>query len=265
MPSSRLWTPRSALVYAVEIWGDSLAEGDVIHELDVERWAFWSPESAHPAVWRTRWTGGAPEPSPAEVPDDAIPATHRRRMSSLTRLAVQIAIEAAGDCKPDFLIFCSQHGDLTRLREMLNDISSGVELSPTTFSQSVHNASAGLFTIISRSTAPVSALAARHFGGWLKPRDSWSASGGPLPHSTYDEPLPTEHGSAAPCAHLSVRCGLTRVRSTCPRGRRLLPLAPLFLARMLQRRPATPTAGWVWTRRQQPRAAGVTTCSARDP
>ena len=37
--------------------GDSLAEGDVIHELDVERWAFWSPESPHPAIWRTHWTG----------------------------------------------------------------------------------------------------------------------------------------------------------------------------------------------------------------
>ena len=66
-------------------------------------------------------------------------------MSSLSKLAVQIALEAAGDSKPDFLVFCSQHGDLTRLREMLRDIASGVELSPTAFSQSVHNASAGLY------------------------------------------------------------------------------------------------------------------------
>ena len=43
-------------------------------------------------------------------------------MSSLSKLAVQIALEAAGDSRPDFLVFCSQHGELTRLREMLRSI-----------------------------------------------------------------------------------------------------------------------------------------------
>ena len=62
-------------------------------------------------------------------------------MSALSRLAVQIALEAAGDAAPDYLVFCSQHGDLTRLREMLGNIATGAELSPTAFSQSVHNAS----------------------------------------------------------------------------------------------------------------------------
>jgi len=246
-------------------WGDSLAEGDVIHELDVERWAFWSPESADPAVWRTRWASGIPEASPAEVPDDAIPAAHRRRMSSLMRLAVQIGTEAAGDCKPDFLIFCSQHGDLTRLREMLDDISSGVELSPTTFSQSVHNASAGLFTIITHSAAPVSALAAgsgTFAAGWLE------AEGFLVTHPearvlllTYDEPLPTEYAgysSQAPCAYA---VGLL-LRRAARRGVALrpapvkqddsLPLAPLFLAWMLSRDASLHVSadgqGWAWTR-----------------
>jgi hypothetical protein len=243
-----------------------LAEGDVIHELDIERWAFWSPESTHPAIWGRHWTSPTPEPSAAEVPDAAIPSVHRRRMSSLTRLAVQIAIEAAGDCRPDFLIFCSQHGDLTRLREMLNDISSRAELSPTTFSQSVHNAGAGLFTIISGSAAPVSALAAGRStfaAGWLEAEGFLVAR----PEArvllvTYDEPLPPEYASyssQAPCAY-GVGLLLRRARGQAGVALRSapvkqsdsLPLAPLFLAWLLSGDASLYASadgqGWIWTR-----------------
>jgi hypothetical protein len=136
------------------------------------RWAFWSPETRNPGAWREHWRAPAARPQEAsEIPDEAIPAAHRRRMSALSKLAVQIALEAAGDAAPDFLVFCSQHGDLFRLREMLGDIASGVELSPTAFSQSVHNASAGLYTIIARSRAPVSSLASggsTFASGWIE-------------------------------------------------------------------------------------------------
>jgi hypothetical protein len=187
-------------------------------------------------------------------------------MSSLTRLAVQIAIEAAGRSSPDFLIFCSQHGDLTRLREMLDDISSGVELSPTTFSQSVHNASAGLFTIIARSAAPVSALAAGRStfaAGWLEAEGFLVAR----PEArvllvTYDEVLPTEYAdysSQAPCTYA---VGLLLRRAAGQPGVALrpapvkendpLPLAPLFLTWMLSSddslHATVDDQGWIWTR-----------------
>jgi hypothetical protein len=243
-----------------------LTEGDVVHELNVERWAFWSPESQEPTVWRTHWTNPTPQPSRAEVPDTAIPSGHRRRMSSLTRLAVQIAIEAAGNCKPDFLVFCSQHGDLTRLRQMLDDLSSGVELSPTTFSQSVHNASAGLYTIISHSTAPMSALAAgsgTFVAGWLEAEGFLIAHpGARVLLVTYDEPLPTEYesySSQAPCAYavgLLLRRaagepGIT-LRPTPAKENGFLPLAPLFLAWLVSSNDALHASvdgqGWIWTR-----------------
>jgi len=246
--------------------GGSLAGTELIHELDVERWAFWSPESRQPASWGEHWARPAPEPSAAERPHEAIPPVHRRRMSSLTRLAVQIAIEAAGDCRPDFLIFCSQHGDLTRLREMLGDISSGVELSPTTFSQSVHNASAGLFTIISGSTAPMSALAAgpgTFAAGWLEAEGFLVAR----PEArvllvTYDEPLPAEYASyssQAPCAYgvgLLLRRAAGRpgvaLRSGAANENNSLPLAPLFLTWLLSSDASLHATadgqGWIWTR-----------------
>jgi hypothetical protein len=187
-------------------------------------------------------------------------------MSSLTRLAVQIAVEAAGHGKPDFLIFCSQHGDLTRLREMLDDISSGVELSPTTFSQSVHNASAGLFTIISHSTAPMSALAAGRgtfAAGWLEAEgflDAHPAARVLL--VTYDEPLPTEYAAYSSQAPCSYAVGLLLRRAAGQPGFALrpapskdgdsLPLAPLFLAWMLSGDESLEASaedqGWIWTR-----------------
>jgi hypothetical protein len=189
-------------------------------------------------------------------------------MSSLTRLAVQIASEAVGSHRPDFIIFCSQHGDLTRLREMLNDISSGVELSPTTFSQSVHNASAGLFTIISRSTAPMSALAAGRgtfVAGWLEAEGFLVARpGARVLLVTYDEPLPAEYAgycSQAPCTyavglllrHSAGKPGVVlRAAQAQHEDRDPLPLAPSFLAWLLSRDTSLHASadgqGWTWTR-----------------
>jgi Beta-ketoacyl synthase, N-terminal domain len=186
-------------------------------------------------------------------------------MSSLARLAVQTAIEAAGKSAPDFLVFCSQHGDLTRLREMLRDIASGVELSPTTFSQSVHNASAGLYTIISRSSAPVSSLASggsTFAAGWLE------AEGFLLerPDATvllvaYDETLPPEYRPYSSQAQSQYALGLL-LRAAGRQGFGLqsvpadqaatLPMAPLFMAWALSTDDSfaitTEGQGWLWRR-----------------
>jgi hypothetical protein len=186
-------------------------------------------------------------------------------MSSLARAAVQVAIEAAGDAAPDFLVFCSQHGDLTRLREMLRDIAAGVELSPTTFSQSVHNASAGLYTIISRSAAPVSALASggsTFASGWLE------AEGFLLERPqaqvllvAYDETLPPEYLPYSTQAQSEYVLGLllrvaTRqgfgLDAAPPERDSRLPLAPLFMAWALSRdesfRITADGQGWLWRR-----------------
>lgn len=119
------------------------------------RWSFWSPETRDPAEWRN-----APAGTALPVPDDAIPKTHRRRMSTLSKMAVQTALEVTESERPDFLVFCSQHGELSRTRELLTSIVERTELSPTSFSQSVHNASAGLYTIVTSSGAPATSLAA---------------------------------------------------------------------------------------------------------
>ena len=214
-----------------------------MHGLEIVRSAFWSPESREPAQWLAHWSATSDGAAPAAIPDGAIPAAQRRRMSPLAKLAVEIALETAGDAAPDFLVFCSQHGDLTRLREMLGDIARGTELSPTSFSQSVHNASAGLFTIIAQSRAPAISLAAgasTFAQGWIE------AEGFLLQHPgarvllvCYDEPLPAEYApfSRAARCHYALGVLLRRaaaggitLASAPPERDEPLPLAPRFAA-----------------------------------
>jgi hypothetical protein len=201
----------------------------------------------------------------AMVPDDLVPAAHRRRMSPLARLAVQIGIEAAGGARPDFLVFCSQHGDLARLGEMLRDIAAGVEVSPNSFIQSVHNASGGLYTIIAGSRAPLSALASgasTFAAAWLE------AEGFLLAHPqtqvllvSSDEPLPPEYApysNQARCSHalgLSLRAaerGGFVLEPAPPENDEPLPLAPLFIAWAeadeSTLRVTADGQGWVWSR-----------------
>lgn len=186
-------------------------------------------------------------------------------MSALSRLAVQIAIEAAGDETPDHLVFCSQHGDLTRLRGMLRDIAMGTELSPTSFSQSVHNASAGLYTIIRGSSAPVSSLASgasTFASAWIEAEALLLAN----PESRvllvcYDEPLPLEYAPYSSQRQCLYALGLL-LRIADNGGIALepvpaeqdepLPMAPLFAAWALTgERTLRLTAegrGWMWLR-----------------
>jgi hypothetical protein len=188
-------------------------------------------------------------------------------MSTLSKLAVQIGIEAADNAAPDFLVFCSQHGDLIRLREMLNDIATGVELSPTAFSQSVHNASAGLYTIIARSRAPVSALASggsTFASGWIEAEGFLSKH----PDSrvllvNYDEPVPREYLPYSPQQQCQYALGLLLqaaeaderaivLRTAAAGHDEPLPLAPLFMAWALTLEQSLQVTadgqGWLWTR-----------------
>ena len=237
----------------------------VTHCLEIVRWAFWSPESRQPAEWRQHWSQPAAGSEQSEIPDAAIPPAHRRRMSALSRLAVQIGLEAASDIAPDHLVFCSQHGDLTRLREMLDAIATGAEVSPTSFSQSVHNASGGLYTIIAKSRAPVSSLAsgASTFAcGWIEAEGLLlEKPGRQILLVCYDEPLPAEYLPYSTQRQCRYALGLLLRASTghgfalqaAPAEREEgLPMAPLFIAWALGADATLHITvdgqGWTWSR-----------------
>lgn len=111
-------------------------------------WINWSNKQCH---WPSLL-------SPAPV--DLIKPMMRRRMSSLSKLAVQAALQVSQDKDIDYIIFSSRHGELTRTVKLIEDIINGQDASPMAFSQSVHNTSAGLFTISTQRATPVTSLAA---------------------------------------------------------------------------------------------------------
>ena len=94
------------------------------------------------------------------VPANLIKPMARRRMSSLSKLALQAALQISVDQSIDYIVFSSRHGELTRTVKLIEDIMSGEDASPMAFSQSVHNTAAGLFTISTDRPTPVTSIAA---------------------------------------------------------------------------------------------------------
>jgi hypothetical protein len=231
--------------------------------LEILRWSFWSPETREPS----RWPPSAPALIPeSKVPDRAIPALQRRRMSTLSKMAVQTALEVTEGTRPDFLVFCSQHGELERTGDLLGAIVARGELSPTGFSQSVHNAAAGLYTIITASQAPATSLAAgagTFAYGWIEAQAFLAAR----PDRrvllvSYDEPLPAEYRvfsahqqRAYALAMLlgGATSGGLELEPAPPHTEELAPLAPLFMTWALSSEATfSRTAGgqgWTWRRR----------------
>jgi hypothetical protein len=230
--------------------------------LEILRWSFWSPETREPS----HWPAAEPDVQPATaVPDHAIPSLHRRRMSTLAKMAVQTALEATATERPDFLVFCSQHGELARTRDLLAAIVAGGELSPTSFSQSVHNASAGLFTIITTSQAPATSLAAgagTFAYGWIEVEAFVAAN--PAKRAllvSYDEPLPHEYRPYSAQQQRSHALALLlgaapsggfKLEPAAAAAEESAPLAPLFMAWALTAATTfNRTAGgqgWTWRR-----------------
>jgi hypothetical protein len=240
--------------------------------LEIERWKFWSPQTRAPREWQEHWSRPAAGELKAEVPADLIPTVHKRRMSALSKLAVQIGLEASEGSHADFLVFCSQHGEMTRTRALLGDIAAGVVLSPAAFSQSVHNTSAGLYTIVAESRVPASAVAAgpNTFAyAWLE-ADAFLACN---PSSrvllvSYDEPLPAEYRpytTQKQCLYglaLMLRAGGTAGITLDPAPAQHdepLPMAPLFIAWAESGADALAITadgqGWLWRR-----SAGERSC-----
>lgn len=84
----------------------------------------------------------------------------RRRLSSLARMSLRVAYDCAHDVPEVRFVYASRHGELARTTTMLESIADGEILSPTVFSMSVLNASAGLFSMLQKNTAPSTAVSA---------------------------------------------------------------------------------------------------------
>ena len=115
---------------------------DLRWTIPVARWSSWpAGETAPPDV-------GFVEP------------LVRRRLSSLSKMALKTAHDCAADREAVRLVFASRHGELRRTTRILDDIVAGEPVSPTAFSLSVLNAMAGVYSIARRDKSPATAIAA---------------------------------------------------------------------------------------------------------
>jgi hypothetical protein len=211
-------------------------------QLEVESWSFWSPEADDPSAWLNYWQQSGAEAADRNPPAELIPPMQRRRTSRLTRMALATALQVAADESFDYTIFCSQHGEIVRTWDILSSIHAGTEISPTAFSQSVHNTSSGLYTILESSTAPSMSMGsgANTFAhGWLEAQAYLAAN---PTHRVllvdFDEVLPQEYQpynvnincehSLAMTLHLVDQGGIS-LTNTAASTANNLPQGPQFL------------------------------------
>ncbi len=71
----------------------------------------------------------------------------KRRLSAFNKMALHCAYEAGRNDGEIAVVFSSRHGDLHKTSALLDSLAKNDSLSPTAFSMSVHNASAGLLSI----------------------------------------------------------------------------------------------------------------------
>lgn len=126
--------------------------------------AAWAPGMVDAAAWQD-WDGTCPSQADASSAPalDAIPAMLRRRASVAGKMALEVAcqcIAIQGVIPGTPVVFASRHGECVRSVELLEQLAQRSPLSPTAFSLSVHNASAGLLSIARGDRSNNLALAA---------------------------------------------------------------------------------------------------------
>jgi len=129
-------------------------------QVAIDRWSVW-PSGLDEPTSRQAWLQGASLPESALVTDlSFIDALARRRLARLPRIALHVARQALADCATVPVVFSSQHGDLGRSLSILDDLARDEMPSPASFSLSVHNTTAGIFSIARDDRAPATAIAA---------------------------------------------------------------------------------------------------------
>jgi len=127
-------------------------------QVSVERWAAWMPGITTRADLRA-WAKGEFKTDDSKTPDMSfLPPNRRRRLSLLSKMALYVA-HRCSEGEKVATVFCSRYGEFSRTLTLFREITVGELLSPTAFSQSVHNTASGLFSITNENTCPATAIA----------------------------------------------------------------------------------------------------------
>lgn len=95
-------------------------------------------------IWR--------ESDKEHLPDVSfIPPMMRRRMTDLQKIAVGVAHHVAPENTDYQMVFASRYGEWQQTLKLIKQFHDDGEMSPAGFSNSVHNAAAGVFSVLAHN------------------------------------------------------------------------------------------------------------------
>lgn len=133
--------------------------------VSVEGIGLWAAQAPSWADYRALLRDGTPPQAAARPAPALLPPNERRRAPDTVLVALEAAQAACADAGRDPAglpsVFASTYGDLAITDHMCRSLAtSPLELSPTRFHNSVHNAAAGYWTIGTGAMEPATALSA---------------------------------------------------------------------------------------------------------
>lgn len=137
-----------------------------------------------------------------------LPAAERRRVGTLVKLALQVGMEAVATAHADAealaTVFASSSGDGDNCHALCEALADDRLISPTRFTNSVHNAPSGYWGIVSRAVAPSTTLCGydASFGaGLLEAVTQVKVERQGVLLVSYDAPYPSPLLEARPVTH----------------------------------------------------------------
>lgn len=129
------------------------------------KWNAWSPGIDNIDDWLKWFKGDVDlQQGKAIFVPDSVPKMLQRRLSPLAKAVFNSADKCIMSSEQISTVFSSSHGEICKSLEMLKAIQAGDEVSPTQFSLSVHNAIAGLFSIVYSNQQEITVIAPGHEG-----------------------------------------------------------------------------------------------------
>ncbi len=106
---------------------------------------------------KAEWRGsdGAPQPDISWIPP-----LERRRLTQLERAALCVAGRVYPEGEEVPVVFASRWGEIGTTLKLMRQMHDEGEMSPAGFSNSVHNAFPGAFSLLKKNKAPYTAIAA---------------------------------------------------------------------------------------------------------
>jgi hypothetical protein len=131
----------------------------IVSNFVLNKWNAWAPGINDLDDW-LNWSKGdlVPQQDNAIVPA-SVPKMLQRRLSPLAKAVFNSADKCIVTGEQIPTVFSSANGEICKSLAMLKAIQAGDEVSPTAFSLSVHNAIAGLFSIVYANQQEITVIA----------------------------------------------------------------------------------------------------------